>query len=276
MFFGIGSPSESEREFLFKVFVGEIGAAVIALFYSIFGLRKSRPTEPNQGEGERSAYVERAELFEGEAIKATVQQITKAGLTNLFVSRKDYATYRPQTPSIDSYIASAQKTLVMVSVNLMTGLPFDGLCEVLENGLESRSRPLSVTISLLNPWKNELMAAIGPVLETPPVELSERIKDTLRKLLPLKERLSPDGRSRFAVRVHNAIPFGSAIMIDHKEDCGRMQIETKPYKAPIRESFGFEITPVEPNGLFQKLCRAYDALVDDGETIDVTSFQPGC
>jgi hypothetical protein len=41
VFFHFGSPSESERKALFTAFIVEIAAAVFALFYSLFGLRKS-------------------------------------------------------------------------------------------------------------------------------------------------------------------------------------------------------------------------------------------
>lgn len=41
VFFGIGSPSPKEREFLFHVFIGEVGLSVLALFKVLFGLKKS-------------------------------------------------------------------------------------------------------------------------------------------------------------------------------------------------------------------------------------------
>ena len=40
LFFGFGHLTDSERDVLFKVFIVEIGAAIIALFYSIFGLKR--------------------------------------------------------------------------------------------------------------------------------------------------------------------------------------------------------------------------------------------
>ena len=39
VFLGFGEPTESERNLLFKVFIGEIGVSVVALFYSIFGIK---------------------------------------------------------------------------------------------------------------------------------------------------------------------------------------------------------------------------------------------
>lgn len=40
VFFGFGNLTESERSTLFNIFLVEIGVAVVALFYSIFGLKK--------------------------------------------------------------------------------------------------------------------------------------------------------------------------------------------------------------------------------------------
>ncbi|MEM9157743.1 MAG: hypothetical protein AAGB46_01745 [Verrucomicrobiota bacterium] len=42
VFYGYGNPTESEREVLFSVFIVEVGASFIALFYSLFGIRRSK------------------------------------------------------------------------------------------------------------------------------------------------------------------------------------------------------------------------------------------
>lgn len=39
VFLGFGSPTESERELMVKGLIGEVAACIIALFYSIFGLK---------------------------------------------------------------------------------------------------------------------------------------------------------------------------------------------------------------------------------------------
>ncbi|NIM14948.1 MAG: hypothetical protein GTO45_23530 [Candidatus Aminicenantes bacterium] len=40
VFFGFGDTTEQERDFLFKVFIGEVGIAMITLFKVLFGLKK--------------------------------------------------------------------------------------------------------------------------------------------------------------------------------------------------------------------------------------------
>jgi hypothetical protein len=49
VFLGMGSPTETEREWLVKGLILEVAACVIALFYSIFGLKK-----PNESNSENS------------------------------------------------------------------------------------------------------------------------------------------------------------------------------------------------------------------------------
>lgn len=44
VFFGFGSPSPNERSLLFKIFIGEIGIAVLTLFRVLFGLKR-KPVE---------------------------------------------------------------------------------------------------------------------------------------------------------------------------------------------------------------------------------------
>ena len=39
VFLGFGSPTESERELMVKGLIGEVAVCIIALFYSIFGLK---------------------------------------------------------------------------------------------------------------------------------------------------------------------------------------------------------------------------------------------
>ena len=79
-------------------------------------------------------------------------------------------------------------------------------------------------------------------------------------------------KNRLELRVHNTIPFGSAIIVDHKESYGRIQIETKPYKAVLNDSFAFEIAPHGTSGFYQTLINGYEALIKDGNAIEDIDF----
>ena len=196
-----------------------------------------------------------------------VQQIIEAGVTAFYQSRKDYGKYRADASTIDSYVATANHSVHMVSINLMTGLPFDGLCSALEKKLEQNST-FSVSISLLNPWKNELMLALSPVLDIEPEKLAESITSTLSELSKRKQRISKQAQNRFEIRAHNAVPFGSAIIIDGNTARGKIQIETKPFKAPLRKSFAFEISNQGYNELFITLRDSYFRLIAEGVTYE--------
>ena len=203
-----------------------------------------------------------------------LQQVSEAGLTALFQSRDYYGKYRKDASSIDKYVSSAQETLHMVSINLMTGLPFDGLCDVLRTKLNKKNSYFSVVISLLNPWNMDLMKALSPVLNVEPRKLSESILDTLKKLSKLRGKLSSKVRAKFSIRIHNTIPFGSAIMLDVFSGKGRIQIETKPYKAPLRKSIAFEVTDSGDNEIFSSLKDGYIQLIEDAQDYETVVASP--
>lgn len=196
-----------------------------------------------------------------------VQQIIEAGITAFYQSRKDYGKYRADAATVDSYVATANQSLHMVGINLMTGLPFDGLCSTLEQKLEQNST-FSVCISLLNPWKDELMLALSPVLDIEPEELAESITSTLSELSKLKQRIPKQAQDRFEIRVHNAVPFGSVIIIDGNTEKGKIQIETKPFKVPLRKSFAFEISNRGHNEFYITLRDSYFRLIAEGATYE--------
>ena len=196
------------------------------------------------------------------------QELVEAsGLTGFYPSRKFYV-YRQGAESIDSYVDGARKSLIMVSINLMTGLPFTNLCKVLERKLEDKSKEFSAVISLLNPLKADLIFSISPVLNRTKDQLFSSIKETIDALVEFRNRLSTSAKNRLKLRVHNTIPFGSAIIVDHKEPYGRIQIETKPYKAVLNDSFAFEIAPHGTSGFYETLINGYKTLINDGTAIE--------
>jgi pyrimidine deaminase RibD-like protein len=202
------------------------------------------------------------------AARACVNGVAEAGLTAFYPSRDYYPRFRDQAATIDRYVSTAQSTAVLVSINLMTGIPFHDLCLAMERKLTARGGAFSVTISLLDPDRADLMAAIAPVLSKDTQDLSHTIRQSLQALARFKSGLSKRVRSRIDVRVHQAVPFGSAILLDHQLPNGRIQIETKPYKAGYQRSFAFEVMRTEPGGLYDVLAASYDALLSDGRSVD--------
>lgn len=205
---------------------------------------------------------------EKRAASAYVNGIAEAGLTAFYASRDYYARYRDKAATIDRYVSTAQSTAVLVSINLMTGIPFHDLCVALERKLTARGSAFRVAISLLDPNRADLMTAFAPVLSKDPGDLSRSIRQSLRELVRFKSALLPRARSRVDVRVHGALPSGSAILLDHRQPNGRIQIESKPYKAGLQKSFAFEVMRREPDGLYDVLAASYDALLADGRRVD--------
>ena len=205
---------------------------------------------------------------EKKAASACVNGIAEAGLTAFYPSRDYYARFRDEAATIDRFVSTAQSTAVLVSINLMTGIPFHDLCVALERKLTAPGGKFSVVISLLDPNRDDLMSATAPVLSKDPADLSNTIHQSLRALARFKDGLRGRARSRVDLRVHGAVPFGSAILLDHRLPNGRIQIETKPYKAGLQRSFAFEVMRTEPDGLYDVLAASYDALLDDGRRID--------
>ena len=191
------------------------------------------------------------------------KQASDAGLTAFYQSRDDYGKYRKDASSIDRYVSTAKHSIHMVSINLMTGLPFDDLCAAVKEKLEGGNESFEFQISLLNPWNVNLMGALAPVLNVKSGKLSQSIMDSLEALLDAKSKLSEDAQRRFTIKVHDAIPFGSAIMLDAFHDEGRIQIETKSYKTPVRKSFAFEITNNAESEIFLTLRDGYGLLLDE-------------
>src|SRR5208282_2140719 len=112
------------------------------------------------------------------------------------------------------------------------------------------------------------MAVMAPVLSAEPRDLEASIRRSLNNLVELKRALNERIQGRFDVRVHPVLPFGSAILLDHKYPNGRIQIETKPYKVGLQRSFAFEVgRSPESNVLYDTLLTAYEKLLAEGQSL---------
>ena len=154
----------------------------------------------------------------------------------------------------------------------MTGIPFNDLCVCLRQRLASRGSSFRATISLLDPRDMSLMSVVAPVLKMETDDLAYSVRRFLRELIQFKQQLSRSAQGRFDVCVHSSLPFGSAIMLDHKHSAGRIQIETKPYKAGLQQSFAFETGPGRESNLYNVLANAFQSLPRDPESISLSNL----
>ena len=239
--------------------------------------RKSRANLPSIADIEFEQNREKIEDFfsslppirKNSLSSVAIESAANAGLTRFNSSRRDYSKYRKDSANITDYIEQAQRKLVMVSVNLMTGDGIEGITNSFRKLIVERKEPVKVTVSLLNPDRLELMMAIvgnferGQNVEQSAKDWSGRISDVIRRLGEFRKSLPESKREYFELKVHNSIPSASAILIDPEEEWGVIQLETKAYGLTAIDAFGFEVGG--HTDLYKSLQRAYSMLIEDGE-----------
>ena len=191
-----------------------------------------------------------------------IEQIYKIGLSAFYSSRDDYSKYREDASSIDKYINRAKESICMVSITLATGIPVDDICRVLKRKLEANNN-FKIVISLLNPYDHELYKAIMPLFKQSEKTLQENTISALKTLVDFRGFLKKDAQERFTIKVHQTLPFGSAIILDGDTENGTIQIETKPYDVGMRKSFAFEIQN-NNSDFYDTLKQSYYKLIEDG------------
>lgn len=194
--------------------------------------------------------------------ESLMEQIDKIGLNAFYSSREDYGKYRDDASSIDKYINGATDSICMVSITLATGLPVDDICKIFEMKLKQKKN-FTITISLLNPYNDELYKAIMPLFKQSSNALQNNTISAIKRLVDFRNSLSISEQERFFIKVHQTLPFGSAIILDGDTENGTIQIETKPYNVGMRKSFAFEI---KNNGsaFYETLKQSYYDLIEDG------------
>jgi predicted acylesterase/phospholipase RssA len=192
--------------------------------------------------------------------------IREAGLSRFIPARRFYGQYRGGHDSISSYVALATRTLTMVSINLATGHHLEQVERSMTQMLD-RDVPVRIRVSLLNYHQSALMEAISSILDVPSEEISESIKRTTDKLLAWRRELDQDAQPLVELFQHRTIPSASAILLDANRADGRIQLETKPYKAPLTASWAIEINA--GCDFFETQREAYHQIVADADELEL-------
>ncbi|MBF6446577.1 patatin-like phospholipase family protein [Nocardia elegans] len=195
----------------------------------------------------------------------TLAGVAIANITAFIPSRKFYGEFREGRESITAYISSAKEDLTLVSVNLMTGDTLESILETFQEMLSRKDSRIRITLSLLNPRAQHLMEAVAPNIGRTGAELEPQIQGLVERVMRFRSGLTPEMRGRFKLVCHNTLPSASAIMIDVNSDHGKIQLETKAYKTPMIQSFGFEVSA--GSEFYSSLRRAYLELIADGEEV---------
>ena len=159
----------------------------------------------------------------------------------------------------------------MVSINMVTGVRFENILRVFREKLESISS-FEVRISLVNPNFDDLMSVVAGAISdeyaTSGGDLADQIRQTLNGLINFRNSLSHAQAERFDLKIHDTLPFASAIMLDVESEAGRIQLETKPYKSPLADSFALELVDTGEDSLFRTLKAAYTRLIVDAKRVE--------
>jgi len=180
------------------------------------------------------------------------QVMRSAGITKFHRSRDDYGR------TLRTYLSRAQQSIGIVSISLWQTHAEGDLIALFRQRL-AENEDFKIAISLLAP-RSDAVESASAALNVPAGELRREIGEMLAMLVRFKSSLHPDQQRRLQVSIHEALPMGSAILLDTQPNSGIIQIETKLHGAPRGESFGFAI--VGPAPFYQRHFRAWTALLE--------------
>ena len=185
--------------------------------------------------------------------------LAEGGITRMTLSRADYHKYRPGAGVLRDYLMLASRSIDIVSISLNVTQAEGSLISLFKEKLSENSS-FHIRVTLLDP-SCPIVHHLAKSLDISGEELKNEIEDTLRQLKMCKMELGNNAGRRLDVCVHDTLPIGSAILLDADPESGRIQVETKLYRAPRTESFGFEV--VGPSPFYNRNYTAWQKVFDD-------------
>lgn len=176
------------------------------------------------------------------------------GLVEYHFSRDDY------NERLSTFLDRATTSISIVSLSLKIAHEEGKITEIFRKKLVY-NQAFIITISLINPNNQALVKIVADALDIPYDKLRNEIVDMLKDLFDCYEQFTKQEQSRFKILVHDCFPMGSVIMLDATETSGVIQIETKLYKAPRNESFGFQIA--RETTFFKRNYIAWQKIIQD-------------
>lgn len=189
------------------------------------------------------------------------KRIRDLGITNLYTSRDDFVKYRG-APKLIDYLNFAEKEIYICAYWMAHGTEMEGIEKKIVR-LAKAPKELNINIALINP-KSLYIESLAEYLNTNADEVRRRIITSLIKLYEEKEKLAFEDKSRLTIKVYDAFPIASVIMLDpHNSNC-RLQFEIKPYKRARHYSFSFELRD-ERAELYTLFSEAWLELIEDAD-----------
>lgn len=166
------------------------------------------------------------------------KRVAEAGVVTFYYNRK---ILQSDAGTIGDYIATAKKSVLHVGFWLSSSLTAQNLekavVEAINRGVTFEFCILSPDSPLIEYYKNFFEVADNETLIS-------NIKNTLAKLMAIKNNLSPDKQRNFKIYTHNDIVTASFWVIDRNDDDNCMvQIDHKIISNPRYSSYGMEIKP---------------------------------
>lgn len=185
--------------------------------------------------------------------------LADGGITRMTLSRADYHKYREGAGPLRDYLALAEQSIDIISISLNVTQTEGALISLFKEKIAA-NRTFRVRATLLDP-DCPTLPYIAKSLALTPDELRTEIREILKQLSKCKGELGPGAQQRLEIFTHDTIPIGSAILIDAMPKTGRIQVETKLYRAPRTESFGFEV--IGPSPFYERNFKAWIDVFDD-------------
>ena len=203
----------------------------------------------------------------GEA-KRLYSRLEPSGVRQVYLQRSDYVNHSLGGATIESYVETANSSLLYVGYWLAHGTEIANVVEAFRKITE---RGVAVEIVLLSeslpsPLRAELAAMLG-LSET---ELAQRVIAAWQKFKTLQASLSVPGKARFVLKSHQH-PLGASIFIFDKEDATRekLHVDFKIFGLGRGDSFSMEMSPgAAPNSLYSRYKRAYCSLAVAANQVD--------
>lgn len=194
------------------------------------------------------------------------RRIYKAGISNIYISRDDFAKYRnfPKiAPKFLDYLKLAKNNIYIVVYWMAYGTEIEGIPKEIIN-LVKPPYNLNITICVIDP-KTSCMDALSKHTNMAVSDLTDRMTASLNTLKEEKDKLSQEEKNKLVIKTYDSLPLASVIMLDYGYEYGRMQVEFKPYHIAPQYSFSFEFCGVD-NDLYKLLSEAYiDQIADASE-----------
>lgn len=182
-----------------------------------------------------------------------IKDCSKAGLINVFPSRKTYLQHQDHGTAAE-YIRKSNHSLYYVGYWLASSISFG---EVIKSFDVLLKKQISITVVFIDPENQSILETCSKFLGTTSEELRSRILFSLKKLTELKESLEPEYQKFLTIKVHSVPLSSSAFLIqqnDKRETCVLM--DCKLYDLCRDESYGFELKD-ETKEITKKVLESY-------------------